>query len=525
MSWTGSDISSRRTLGKWLCLSTRHGFSFKYTCRGDSVETWQPQFSYYGFRYVQVEGAVPQDVDNPNALPILEILDGWLCTSTNTTVGTFECSNDLFNRTFTLIDWAIRSNVQSVTTDCPTREKLGWQEQNHLMQHSLMYRYEMLPFLRKVFWDIEHSQWNVHACNPKTGEPLGREGCIPTVCPEYVRFDINSGFEDTPEWGSSFILCPWYTYLWYGDTAVVADHYEAMKQYIRYLKSRSKDDLLDYGLGDWFDIGPRMPGRAQLTSVGCSASAMYYYDVNTMAQAAHLLGKADDEEHFRTLASRIRRSYNARYFNVDSCYYDRNSQTANAMSLYMGLVEEEHRQAVLDHLVADIHSRGNALTAGDVGYRYVLRALEEGGRSDVIFDMNARTDVPGYGWQLEHGATALTESWQAYAGVSNNHLMLGHLMEWFFSGLGGIHQQERSVGWRHIIINPQMVGDVTWANTTFKSPQGMVTCHWTCTPDRQQWTLEGELPEGTDGVVVLPTHQRIPIAAGHYRFTNDNYPQ
>ena len=499
-------------LGKGRTVSQRgtgSPYYFRYTCRGDSVETWQPRFSYYGFRYVQVEGAEPEQITRLAGLP---------CSSANTVVGHFESSNDLFNRTFQLIDWAIRSNVQSITTDCPTREKLGWQEQNHLMQHSLMYRYQMLPLMQKIVRDMEQSQWTAEAKYPQTDKLILREGCIPTVCPEFVRFDMNSGFEDTPEWGSSFILCPWYTYLWYGDTTIVSDHYEAMKRYISYLSSRSTGHLLDYGLGDWFDIGPQPPGKAQLTSVGCSSSAIFYYDVCTMARCAALLGKTADEHRFLSLADSIRQAYNAHYFHADSCYYDRDSQTANAMSLYMGLVPEEYRTAVLQRLVDDIRQRDNALTAGDVGYRYVLRALEEGGRSDVIFDMNARSDVPGYGWQLEHGATALTESWQAYANTSNNHLMLGHLMEWFFSGLGGIRQAEGSVAWQRIVIAPQMIGDVTWANTSVETPKGLVACRWTRQIETGHWSIGITIPQGSSATVVLPSGEQRQVAGGNHHF-------
>ena len=123
-------------------------------------------------------------------------------------------------------------------------------------------------------------------------------------------------------------------------------------------------------------------------------------------------------------------------------------------------------------MVKDIKGRNNALTAGDIGYRYVLRALEDAGRSDVIFNMNSRDDVPGYGFQLKHGATALTESWQAYESVSNNHFMLGHLMEWFYAGLAGIKQADHSVAYNKIEIKPQPVGDVTAAKATYHSPYG-----------------------------------------------------
>ena len=179
------------------------------------------------------------------------------------------------------------------------------------------------------------------------------------------------------------------------------------------------------------------------------------------------------------------------------------------MALYMDLVEPQHKQAVIDALIKNIKERNNALTAGDIGYRYVLRALEDAGRSDVIFDMNSRDDVPGYGFQLKHGATALTESWQAYESVSNNHFMLGHLMEWFYSGLAGIRQADNSVAYNRIEIKPEPVGDVTSAKGSYHSVYGKIVSDWSLgTPlekkNGNKFELNVEIPVNTTATIYLP---------------------
>ncbi len=185
--------------------------------------------------------------------------------------------------------------------------------------------------------------------------------------------------------------------------------------------------------------------------------------------------------------------------------YDSSSQTANAMALYMGLVEEKNRKAVVDALIREIKSRNNALTAGDIGYRYVLKALEQAERSDVIFDMNYRDDVPGYGFQLKHGATALTESWQAYESVSNNHFMLGHLMEWFYAGLAGIKQTENSVAYKEVMIKPEIVGDITNAKASFQSPYGLIKSEWVKTTS--SFNLRLEIPANSTATIYVPAKQ------------------
>ena len=188
--------------------------------------------------------------------------------------------------------------------------------------------------------------------------------------------------------------------------------------------------ILSHGLGDWCDLGPKYPGRAQLTSLAGTATPIYYMDAETIRKAAEKMGRKEDAAKYGKLAQDIRKAYNEKYYHPQTGSYDKNSQAGNALALYSGICEPQNRDAVLANLVQDIRSRGNALTAGDVGYNYVLRALEQSGNSQVIFDMNSRYDVYGYGYMLAQGATALPESWQALPRKSHNHLMLGHLLEW-----------------------------------------------------------------------------------------------
>lgn len=462
-------------------------FYYKYVTNGtDEMESWQPQFSYYGFRYVQIEGAVPTGKENPDHLPEIVELEGLHTCNAASETGSFSCSKPMFNQIYNLIDWAIRSNMASVLTDCPHREKLGWLEQDHLMQYSMQYRYHLASLYTKIMDDMAASQLE--------------NGAIPTIAPEYVRFA--DGFEDTPEWGCSFIICPWYIYQWYGDKRLIVEHYPAMKKYLEYLGTRANNHIIAYGLGDWFDIGPQSPGYAQLTSNGVTATAIYYYNTMMLKEMAKLLGKEADEKSFESLAENIKKAYNTTFFHPEEGTYDRNSQTASAISLYMDLVTPENKTRVLDNLIKDIVGRGNALTAGDVGYRYVLRALENSGNSDLIFKMNSKYDVPGYGWQLAHGATALTESWQAYENVSNNHLMLGHLMEWLFGGLGGIRQDENSIAYKTVLIDPQIVGDVKEAKTSYESPYGRIDCEWK--KSDRIYTLQVNIPVNSKAVIYLP---------------------
>ncbi|WP_317173345.1 family 78 glycoside hydrolase catalytic domain [Hymenobacter armeniacus] len=481
------------------------GFYFTYVLKGNGLETWRPRFTYYGFRYAQVEGGVPQGEPNPQHRPEIIGLSALHTRNAAAQVGTFSCSNGLFNQTHKLIDWSIKSNIASVFTDCPHREKLGWLEETHLMGASMRYGYDIATLGRKTIADMRASQT--------------AEGLVPEIAPEYVKFEWGGDmFRDSPEWGSASIILPWYVYQWYGDRQVLAENYEMMRRYVAYLGAKAQGHILAQGLGDWYDLGPKPPGTSQLTPMGVTGTATYYYDLTILAKVARLLGKADDAAAYEKLGTEVKTAFNARFFNTQTKQYATGSQTANAMAVYMGLVSPADKAAVVENIVQDIRGRDNALTAGDIGYRYLLRVLEEAGRSDVIFAMNNRADVPGYGYQLAHGATSLTESWAALPTVSNNHLMLGHLQEWLYGGLGGIRPAEGSVAFDNIDIRPEPVGDVTSARATHRSPYGLIATDWKKSANSFELTVT--IPANTSATIYLPalplaniTESRQPIDA------------
>ncbi len=499
---------------------------FTYILKGNGLEVWRPRFTYYGFRYLQVKGAIPTGKENNVGRPIIEDLKGLHIRNAAPQVGNFISSNILFNKTFDLIDWSIKSNMVSLFTDCPQREKLGWLEQVHLMGSSIRYNYDVAPLFRKSLQDMKHSQT--------------AEGLIPEIAPEYVKFEWGGDiFRDSPEWGSSGIIMPWYLYQWYGDREVLAESYDMMRAYIKYLGTKANNNVLSQGLGDWYDLGPKPPGVSQLTPMGITATATYYYDLQILAKIALILDKDADARAYEKLAIEVRKSFNAQFFNPVTKQYGTGSQAANAMAVFMKLVEPADKDAVVTNIVNDIRARNNSLTAGDIGYRYLLRVLEDEGKSDVIFDMNSRSDMPGYGMQLAKGATALTESWAALTTVSNNHLMLGHLMEWFYSGVGGIRQEEDGIAFNKIKICPEVVGDLTSAKTSYNSPYGIISTNWKKTTT--DFTLEVNIPANTKATLYLPTAQKekikeennvsfkvlgiengktkINIGSGNYKFT------
>ena len=195
--------------------------------------------------------------------------------------------------------------------------------------------------------------------------------------------------------------------------------------------------------------------------------------------------------------------FNAKYFDTATKVYATGSQTSYAIPLYFGLAPDEYRKQVLDNLVDSITVHNYALTAGDIGFRYLVQALEEGGEDQLIYRMNNREDVPGYGYQIRKGATALTESWQALREVSNDHMMLGHLMEWLYSSLGGIRQQEGSTGYKKILIAPRFVNGMNWVHARYNSINGLIAVKWRRL-NNKNLQLQVEIPANTTAKIILP---------------------
>ncbi len=431
---------------------------YEYTLRGDGVETWQPRFSYYGFRYIQVEGVVLEGQSNPHDLPVLHDLQSCFVYNSAAETSSFWCDNDIFTKTHRLIERAERSNMQAVLTDCPHREKLGWLEQDHLCGPSLLYNYDMATLVPKILRDIADTQ--------------KADGMVPTTAPQYVSF--GNLFDDSPEWGSTLVILPFMYYDMYGDSTLVTDYYEPMRRYVDYLGTRAEDGIVSHGLGDWYDYGPWKAGFSRNTPVPLVATAHYIYDLQLITQAARMTGNGEDEQKYATRLEEVVEAFNRHFYKPDSCYYGSGSQASNALPLFLGITGE-HKAEVLENLVKDIHAHGDRLTTGDVGNRYLFCVLADNGCNDLLFRMLNHYETPGYGFQIAQGATTLTEQWDPRQGASENHFMLGQIDEWFFRSVAGIRQLPGTHGMRRLVIDPQAISGIHQVRAVIHTLYGKVT--------------------------------------------------
>lgn len=482
--WPGELLSADKKVNQ---KASGKPYYYEYILKGEKEEVWQPSFTYYGFRYAMVEGAYPAGLKyDDDDMPVISRIELLHTSNSAPRVGAFECSSELMNKTFKLIDWAIKSNMQSVLTDCPHREKLGWLEQSYLMGNSIRYNYSVYHLYRKKIRDMIHAQ--------------RENGLIPDIAPEFVVF--SEGFVDSPEWGSAGVILPWMVYKWYGDKSILSEAYTMMEKYVAYLDSKADQHILSHGLGDWFDYGPNPPGVAQLTPVPLTATAIYYYDVKLLAEIARTLDMKDDAKHYTAKAETIKKAFNDKFYDPVNKTYSTGSQTAIAMPLCVGLAKEEDKKDIITSLCKSIEKDGYALTAGDIGFHFLVEALSDGEYSEVLYKMINRSDVPGYGYQLAKGATALTESWPALEEVSNNHLMLGHIMEWFYTGLLGINDAPDAIASDKIIFKPNPVGDITRAKGHYDSPRGLIAVDWNIIGEK--FELQCEIPQGVEAKIIIP---------------------
>jgi len=479
---------------------------WQYTLNSEENQNYFPKFFYQGCRYLQVELFPAKD---ENKTPEILELKGIVVHSSATPIGTFSCSNDLFNRIYSLVRWAQRSNMMSVLTDCPAREKMGWLEQYHLNGPSLRYNFDLLTLFRKGMGDMSDSQF--------------KNGFVPNVAPElfyagsgvvsdgsdgafFTGDPVASGLHNSPEWGSSFIIVPWQQYIFSGDVTLIRRYYGKMKSYLSFLDQWSKGNLLYFGLGDWYDMGPKDPWGSQLTPIEFTASAIYYYDYKVMASMANLTGEKEDAKRFMEKAEVIRKAFNEKFYNEEKGIYSTRSNTAMAMPLALNIADEKNRVEIAKKLVSDIREHGNSFTSGDVGYRFLLKALAMEGYSNLIYEMNNQSEKPGYGYQLKMGATALTEKWNADGANmgSQNHFMLGQINEWFFHDLVGIGVEEdgSGAGFRHSIIKPILVGDLKWVKGSYQTISGLISTEWK--RDNETFSLDVSIPANTLATVYIP---------------------
>jgi alpha-L-rhamnosidase len=414
---------------------------FQFTPATNDATTWHPRFMYYGFRYIEISG-----VTNP---PALADVRARVLRADNTPAGRIETSNPTLNAVYRLVERAVASNMFSVLTDCPHREKLGWLEETHLLYDTVAATFDVAAYYRKIARDIRDAQLST--------------GMVPDIAPEYTVFA--GGFRDDPNWGGAMIMVPYKHYWAYGDAKPLRDGFAAMTRYMDYLVSRSNGHLLNYGLGDWGAFDGSTP-------VGLAVTSAYYRFAVAMAEIATTLG--EDGSRYQSLATDIHEAFNTKYFDADAGSYGSGSQASNALPLAAGLVPDEHRESVLAALKADIAERGGHLSTGEVGLRALFDVLGETNDVDTVLAMALNPTAPSYAAMLASGATTLPEFWDGTGSL--NHFMMGAIDDWSYRYLAGI--RPTTPGFKRFVIAPVVPTSLDHASANWESPYGTIRSAW-----------------------------------------------
>lgn len=447
-----------------------------YVLRGDADgETWEPRFTYHGFRYVELTG-----------YPGTPRLDSVMGREVHTDVrpaGAFAAAKPLLNQLQQNIVWGVKSNLHSIPTDCDQRdERMGWMADAHLAAETAMLNFDMAAFYTNFLRSIHDDQDD--------------DGSVPDTVPRGRL----TGPAD-PAWGSAYPLIVKYMWEQYGDRRIVLQHFEGIRKWAEFLHSKADaDGIVSFvKYGDWVPT-ERTPGDLVST-------AYYYLSVDTVARMAEVLGMAAEAAQYRTLADSVAAGFQKRFYHEDSHSYANGTQTADTLPLFFGITPAGDRGGVENSLNSDIvYSKNTHLSTGILGTKYLLPLLSQYGRADLAYDLATQTTYPSWGYMIEKGATTIWELWQDVEGPSmnsHNHAMFGSVGAWFYTSLAGIHTDPQHPGYERIRIQPEMVRDLHYASASIDTVRGRVASAWErgTGPTR----LEVTIPPGSTAEIHVPT--------------------
>ncbi len=443
-----------------------------YILKGEGEEVWEPRFTYHGFRYVEVTGFP--------GTPKLDSIRGRVVHSAVEPVGSFAASKDILNGIQRIITWGQKTNLHSIPTDCDQRdERMGWMGDAQGTAEEAIMNFDMAAFYTNFMRDIRDVQ--------------DEKGRLSDTVPH-----VWGGENADPAWATAYPLIGWYMYQYYGDTRVLEEHYDGLKKYVEFLRSKAENGLVKFSsYGDWVAI-EKCPGAI--------VSSFYYlYDVRILADAARVIGRTADAALYDKLAADIRTAFNREYYNPKTGDYADGTQTANTLPLFLD-IPTEREDSAWGRLFDDIVYKHNVhLTTGIVGTKYIMEVLTSRGAPDLAFDIACKTDFPSWGYMIASGATTLWELWQNREGSSmnsHNHPMFGSVGAWFYKALAGINLAPGTTGFEKILIAPQMVRDLTHASGSTMTVRGEVACAWART--ERTVRVEVTIPFGSEAEVVIP---------------------
>ena len=427
-----------------------------------------PKFNYKGFQYVEVTSSQSVALDEKSVVALKMHSDVPVA-------GRFHSSSELLNKIWQATNNSYLANLFGYPTDCPQREKNGWTGDAHIAIETGLYNFDAVTVYEKWLPDFIDAQ--------------RENGVYPCIIPTSVwGFDWANGVD----WTSASIIIPWEIYRFYGDDTLMRRMYPSVKKYVAYIESIAKNNLTDWGLGDW------IPVRSK-SDVTLTTSIYYYNAVSIMAKAAAQLGYADDAAYYSALAVKIREAINDRYLDKETGIYASGTQTEQAMPLYWNVVPDECRAKVAEQLNRRVEADSCHIDVGLHGSKALLGALSDNGYPETAYRVATQESYPSWGYWIKNGATTLHENWRTDVIIDNslNHIMFGEIGAWLYKTLGGMRIDESQPGFRHLLLQPYFPDDLDALVVEHETPYGRISTSWT-RHDRKGITYELVLPEGVE---------------------------
>ena len=455
-----------------------------YILKGEGEETFECHFSYKGFQYIRVTVDNGVVIDKVEGVPVHTDVE---------IAGEFTCSNPVINQTQQNSVNSLLNNYHSIATDCPHREKQGWTADNYMAAQAAIYNFKMAGFYEKWITDLAGTQSSL--------------GGLGTVAPA-TNYDMNA----STVWPAAIVFIPWNLYGFYADTQTMDKNYDVM---LRFAKSsllrqvKGKPEIINDVLGDWISplmvINDSIRNNTMAPPEGFTiyGTASHYLIVKRLSEINKTLGRDKEAQEMDEWAKRIAENFNKEFLDEKSLTYHGDKpteyrQSANTVPLEYGLVSKEKQGAVLNNLIQDIHAKGDRLSTGFMGTTALMEYLPAV-NPELAYKIATQKNYPGWGYMIEQGANSMWESWDGYD--SRNHTPFCLISAYFYKYLAGIQNDYTAPGFKHVIINPSIVGDLNSVNAYHDAMYGRIKSSWK--RENQKLTMEVSIPVNTTATIYV----------------------
>lgn len=449
----------------------------RYICKGEGSEVFEPKFTFHGFRYVEIKG-LPYS-------PSLNDLQGLAMNSDVRDVSEFSCSNGLFNRIQQITEWSMLSNIFSVESDCPAREKYGYGGDMVTVSEAYMNNFDMSTFYQKSLRDFSNDALP--------------SGALTEVAP---NIGVNErGIEKGTGpvgWTLAHPFLLYQLYKYYGNIEIVKEQYPVLKRLVDFYNERTPGFLILDCIGDHNSV--------DLRPTPVSAASAWYHHVKIITELARILGKDEDVKKYQALSENIKKAFIEKFVNKEIGVVYTGTEGSQVFALYYDLLPPDVKKKSFNQLADQILNVNKGhMTTGIFSTKMMLNYLSDQDRNDLSFLMINQKEYPGYGYMIANGATSLWENWALKIHESLNHPMFGSVSEWFYKSILGIQQSDKSVAYNDIIIKPSVVGDLTWAKGSYYSLRGKISSSWW--KFGNDFHLDITIPANTKATVYLPVFE------------------